>query len=182
MSKYEQLRDALERKLGDRLPARLEFARLYWGPRNYSRHDLKKELDVELLFDEWIKIETGRNRWLLSFHDEISDMSDPNEVMEAILHCKNWKRYAEIWKRRAPRHIRSPWIMLYAVVDMTTQGGRTENNYEDDMKKKGHTVERASSADDARGIDFWVDGKPVQVKSAKTKAGAKRYGVGEDWA
>ena len=181
MFTYEALDSALRKKLGKSFEKRLRWARLYWGPRNYDRSSIKEELSTDLLFDEWIKIETGRNRWLLSFHDEISDMSDREAIMRAILECKNWPVYYKLWEQKANRLIRHKWILLYALVDMTAQGGETENAFERKMREEGRNVERASSADDARGIDFWVDGKPVQVKSAGTKTGAKRRGKGKDW-
>lgn len=182
MYSYEQLVERLELRLGDSLPKRLEFARLYWNPRNFDKGGpIKKKLDVEILFDEWIKISTGKNRWLLNFHDEIEDMSDPQEVMEAILRCKNWSRYSELWKRRAPRFVRSKFILLYALVDMTVQGGRSERVFEDRMRSEGRDVRKSSSAEDAAGIDFFVDGVPVQVKSEGTLRAARRAGKGSDW-
>ena len=181
MYRYEDLVAKLEEKVGESLPDRLEFARLYWGPRNFDQRSIKDKLGVEVLFDEWIRIITGRNRWLFGFHD-LKDMSDPQEVMEAILASSNWKRYSNLWKRKAPRYVRSTFLLLYALVDMTTQGGTTEQKFVEEQEAAGRKVEKSTAVDDARGIDFYVDGKPVQVKSKGTKAAAKRHGKGKDWA
>lgn len=180
---YDKMVETIIKKCGKKsAEKRLRYASLYWGPRNYSQKSIKEELGQDILFDEWIRIETGRNRWLLNFHDEIQDMSDPQEVMEAIVNCRNWPIYAKLWRKKAPGYVRSPWILLWALVDITVIGGKSENEFEQRMLAEGREVRRSTSAEDAAGVDFWVDGKPIQVKSKGTKAGAKRLGEGKEWA
>lgn len=181
--KFTALENKVRSLAGDNFDSTVRRARLYWNPRNFDGGDnIRRALRVNELFDAVIKRGTGRNRWLFNFHDlSMEEMADPQTVMEAFLNCKNWSRYSELWMEHAPKDLRHRAILLYAITDMTVQGGRKEWSFFNNMKKRGHKVEKSTAVDDANGVDFYVDGKPVQVKSEATIKAAQRKGQGGDW-
>ena len=171
MSRYEKILNRLEDLYGvARVQKAIADSKLFWNPLNYDDGaDIADYFDVDHLMDYWIMKETGRNRWLFGFHDyALEDLSDPDFVLDKIKSCKNWKKYADIWMRRAPKRLRNKGILLIALTEITVKGFKAENAFKERMEAAGHDVRLSTPAEDARGIDFWVDGQPVQVKSERT--------------
>lgn len=183
-TRYEQLKNVIRKNYKSKavFQKALREARLYWNPRNFDNGDsIKEELGIGVLFDEIIKKNTGRNRYLLSFHDELEDMTNRNEILMAIEMSRNFEIYCSLWKKHAPKHFRSRAMLLYMLVDITAQGGESEKRAIEKYKKQGKDVRIASSREDFQGYDIIVDGIGKQVKSAGTLAAAKRAGKRNDW-
>lgn len=183
-TKYEQLMESLKKgyKTKKNLDHYSRIAKLYWNPRNFDRGDgIRMELGIDTLFDEVIKKHTGRNRFLLRFHDEIEDMTNRNELLMAIEGCPNFEDYAKLWRKYAPKRIRSRAMLLYALIDMTAKGGETEKRKIEKLRKQGNDVRLSSSVEDFAGIDIYVNGRGKQIKSEGTLRAAKRAGYKNNW-
>lgn len=183
-TKYEQLVDSLKKgyKTKKNFDHYSRIAKLYWNPRNFDNGDgIRMELGIDTLFDEVIKKHTGRNRYLLNFHDDIEDMTNRNEVLMAIENSINFEDYAKLWRKHAPKHIRSRAMLLYALVDMTAKGGETEKKKIKKLEAEGKNVRLSTSKEDFAGYDIFVDGKGKQIKSEGTLRAARRAGYKNDW-
>lgn len=167
---YLELRKKVMERRGideDRLNLLIKNAQLWHNPLNFDKgQKLKAKLGVEYMFDEALKRERMGNRRYFPFHDH--DMTDPDNVMFLFRSCPNWKRYNQVWAKYAPRGLRSEVIYLLAVTEMSVRGFKHEKAKIAELREAGHDVIESSYQQDLAGIDIFVDGEPMQIKSPAT--------------
>lgn len=157
----------------EELHRRIKKAEMWHNPLNYSSgKDIAAENGWEYLFTDALLLENRGRRYYFKFHDY--DLTDVDTCYRAFKSCKNFKEYSRVWMKHAPKGINRPEIYLLALVGMTVKGFKHEENVISELLSRGHTVSPSSPAEDLQGIDLWVDGEPVQVKSPNTFRNMKK--------
>lgn len=172
MNNYEKTYTMLQEKTGlsdEELNKRIKLAQMWHNPLNYSSgKDLKKKYGWDIIFTEALTKEGMGRRRYFEFHEH--DMTDVNKVFNNFRNCRNWDRYKTIWKKYAPKEIKAEAYYILAVTEMSVKGFKHEKKELDRLRKSGKTVRESTYEEDLRGIDAWVDGKPIQIKSPATQA------------
>lgn len=170
MNLYTKLSEKVMKEAGidsKELLKRIRKAQQYHNPLNYSSGtDIAEENGWSYLFTDALEMENAGRRYYFKFHDY--DLTDVDTCYRAFKNCRNFKKYSKIWMKHAPKGVNRPEIYLLALVEMTVRGFKHEENVIDQLVSRGHEVIASSAADDLKGVDIWVDGKPVQIKSLGT--------------
>ena len=185
MNKYETLVNKIIAEsdiTNEELLKRVKLAQLWHNPRNYSDgNDLKEFYNWTHTFTDALEEEGLGHRYYFAFKDY--DLTDVNICYQAFLNCKNFKKYCKVWKKYAPEGLKNPAIYLLAIVELTTRGFSHEKDVKIKLEKAGKKVIEATPEEDLKGIDFWVDGSPIQVKSPATFKNMKKINytvIGEE--
>lgn len=142
---------------------KIKAAQAWHNPMNYDNGEgIKEKYGWKTLFTDHIK----GHRYYFKFHDY--DLTDVDVCLNAFKNCDNYKKYLSIWKRHAPKGLRSELIYLLAITEMTTKGFTHEKNVVKRLQEQGHDVRISTPEEDLRGIDIWVDGIAQQIKSKAT--------------
>jgi hypothetical protein len=167
---HKMIREAVKKRNGwsERdLDSYIKKAQLWHNPKNHDTgDDIREKLGVKVLWDEALALEGLGNRYYFPFHDY--EMTDIEEVMKLFKFCRNWNRYYQVWKKYAPKGCRNEAIYLLAVAQMSVKGFKNEEKEMDKLRAQGYDVRKSTAAEDAMGIDAWIDGEPVQFKSERT--------------
>lgn len=148
----------------EELKEKIYLAQQWHNPLNYDDgSSIKKKHGWNNLFSDYFKDE---GRFYFYFHNH--DMTDIDNVINLFYNCPNFKKYSKIWKSQAPVGLKSPLLYLVAITAMTVKGFKHEEYMINRLKQLGHKVETSSGRDDYRGVDIYVDGQAVQLKSPKT--------------
>lgn len=146
---------------------KIKLAQKWHNPLNYDNgNTIAEENGWEYLFTEALEKEGLGRRYYFRFHDY--DLTDVNTTYRAFKNCKNFKKYSKVWSKHAPAGLQRPEIYLLALVEMTVRGFKHEKTVMDALRAAGHEITPSSPEEDLKGIDFWKDGKPVQLKSPNT--------------
>jgi len=158
----------------ERLEEILYIAKQYWNPRNYDKGEpIMKKYGWVRLFDAELRRYGYGKRFFFYFKDYTYDqMSDADTVMTLFKNSPNFRKYAALWKAEAPSEINSTALMLVMLTEITVKGQKREASELEKLRKAGKTVIPSTGREDyLKGIDAWVDGKPVQIKSEATQRG-----------
>lgn len=171
-NKYETLFDAILEKSGmssDELNRLINLARLWHNPLNVDNgKPLKEKYGWGYMFTDVLRSYGINKRYYFNFHGDI-DMTDVDAVYVAYRDSKAFKRYTHIWREWAPIEFNSNRIFLLALVSMSVKGFKHEEAEAQRYRDEGCDVRKSTHAEDLKGIDLWVDGEPVQIKSPATQ-------------
>ena len=180
MNKYTKLSEQIKAKYNlthEELGEMIKKAQLWHNPLNYSNgDDLKEKYGWDNTFTEALEYERAGNRYYFKFHDY--DLTDIDTTYDAFRNCKNFEKYSKIWKKHAPKGLKSPAIYLLALVEMTVKGFRHEQAVIEKLVREGNEVRVSTAEEDIKGVDIWVNGEAYQIKSEKTLKGMKQYDKG----
>lgn len=148
--------------------SRIRLAQLWHNPLNFDDgEEIKIRYGWSSLFtEERVRHGLGKRRFYFNFRDY--DMTDTETVFQAFFHCENFPAYSRLWNRTAPREIRSKALYLLAITEMSVKGFKHEEKVLKEISDSGRSVIRSTAEEDYRGVDAWVDGKPIQIKSPAT--------------
>lgn len=168
---YNHVRESIKKGYrinDDQLNELIKYAQLWHNPLNYDNGDaLWVEYEfMGLMFNEALEKEGMGHRYYFDFRKH--DMTDPNTVMFLFLRNKNFRKYIPVWKKHAPVKISSSWIYLLAVTEMSVKGFKHEAEVVEKLKEDGHEVRYGTAAEDLKGVDIYVNGRPKQIKSPAT--------------
>lgn len=145
------------------------LGQLWHNPMNFSNgDDLKIKYGWDSLFTDFL---TG-SRYYFRFHDY--DLTDHDIVINKFRNCNNWSKYSKIWVENAPEMFASEAMFALVVTDMTVKGFRYEKKVVEKIRATGAEVVMSTPEDDLRGIDAYVNGKPIQIKSPGTRTASRR--------
>lgn len=142
---------------------RIQEAQYFHNPLNFDSGDeFRDMLGVEKLFTDYLT----EKRYYFPFHEV--DMTDEDVVIAHFFYSKGFKKYSKIWKKHAPDNISHLKIYLLAITEMSVKGFKHEETELEQYRKQGKEVKVSSAQEDYYGIDAYVDGEPIQIKSPGT--------------
>ena len=168
---YKQLRNSIKRdhSITDaQLEKAVKYMQMWHNPLNFSNgEDIKQKYGFSKLFTDWLQELGLGKRYYFRFHDY--DMTNADEVLRGFITCENWHTYAYVVKNHAPKGMRSERLFLLALVEMTVRGFKHEKEVVEKLSIE-YEVIISTPEEDLAGVDAWVDGRAVQIKSPATQA------------
>lgn len=151
----------------EELHRRIKKAQMFHNPLNYDDgNTIAEKNGWDYLFTDALEMEGAGRRYYFRFHDY--DLTDVDTTYTAFKECRNFKKYSKIWKKHAPAGLKNPAIYLLMLVEMTVRGFKHEKTVMEALRAAGHEITPSSPEEDLQGVDFYKDGKPVQLKSPNT--------------